>query len=81
MASIRKRGNRWQVRVNRRGFPAESRTFPTKTEAVHWSQIIESEMNKGLYISRTEAERTTFGEVLDRYIKELEFRVSGVKKS
>ena len=71
MASIRKRGNRWQVRVNRRGFPAESRTFPTKTEAVHWSQIIESEMNKGLYISRTEAERTTFGEVLDRYIKEV----------
>jgi integrase len=71
MASIRKRGNVWQARVSRKGFPAESKTFLTKTDAVRWSQVIESEMNRGLYISRSEAERTTFEEALDRYMKEV----------
>ena len=71
MASILRTGNRWQARVRRKGYPTETKTFATKTEALHWSQIIESDMNKGLYISRTGAERTTFIEILDRYMQEV----------
>lgn len=71
MASIRKRGSSWQVRVTRRGFPAEVKTFSSKAEAERWARSLESEMDKGGYVSRTEAERVTFAEILDRYMTEV----------
>ncbi len=33
MASIRKHGRSWQVRVRRHGFPIEIKTFSSKAEA------------------------------------------------
>lgn len=71
MASIRKRGNSWQVRVNRRGFPAEVQSFANKIDADRWARSTESEMDKGRYVSRTKAERVTLAEVIDRYIAEV----------
>ncbi|MFT5503249.1 MAG: hypothetical protein ACI8XC_000959 [Gammaproteobacteria bacterium] len=46
MATISKRGQVRQARVLRKGFPAEFKTFSTKTEAVRWSQVLECEMNR-----------------------------------
>jgi len=69
MASIRKRGDVWQARVRRSGYPDEGKSFPTKAEAEAWARTIESEMDRGQFVSRWEAERTTFGEVIQRYIK------------
>lgn len=77
MASITKRGSQWQARVRRKGYPTETKTFPSRSEAIQWAQIIESEMNRGLFVSRSEAERTTFVEILDRYMRE----VSPTKRS
>jgi integrase len=71
MASILKRGRQWQARVRRKGYPTETKTFLTKTEALCWTQTIESEMNRSVYVSLSEAERTTFGEILDRYMLEV----------
>lgn len=71
MASIRKRGSSWQARVTRKGFPAEVQTFSSKAEADRWVRAVESEMDKGGYISRTEAERVTLSEILDRYMVEV----------
>jgi len=71
MASIRKRGNNWQVRVNRKGYPAETKTFSLKVNAERWARLLESDMDKGSYISRTDAERVTLSEILDRYIEEV----------
>lgn len=71
MASIRKRGSTWQARVTRKGFPAEVQSFKTKSDAERWARSLESEMDKGGYISRTDAERTTLAEVLDRYKTEV----------
>jgi integrase len=71
MASIRKRGSRWQARINRKGFPTEVKSFTTLQEAEQWSRALESEMDKGAFISRTSAEKTTFKEVLDLYMREV----------
>src|SRR5690554_4177596 len=72
MASITKRGpNQFQAQIRRKGYPNQQRTFETKREAEAWATAIESEMHRGVFVDRSEAERTTFGEVLDRYAREV----------
>lgn len=69
MASIRKRGDGWQVRVRQRGYPDEVKTFPTKSEAESWARSIEVKMDRGQFVSRSESEQTTFGDVVRRYME------------
>ncbi len=72
MATIRKRGEyQWEAQIRKKGFPNQTKTFNTKPEAEAWAAVIESEMVRGVFISRAEAERTTLGEVIDRYISEV----------
>jgi integrase len=71
MASIRKRGlYQWEVRIRKKGQSTTCKTFETRADAERWAREIESEMDRGIYISRGEAESTTLGEALDRYIDE-----------
>lgn len=67
MASIRKRGNAWQARVIRKGFPDESATFKTKAEALEWSRDVEASMDAGRYRRTKEAEETLLCDLLKRY--------------
>jgi hypothetical protein len=55
VASIRERGKFWEVRVRREG-QTLSRSFATKEDA--WAVIIESEIERGVFIDRKEAEKT-----------------------
>lgn len=72
MASINKRGPyQWQVKIRRKGFPVQSKTFETEEDAKKWARLIESEMDRGIFVSQAEAERTTLKEALDRYRKEI----------
>jgi integrase len=72
MATIRKRGDyQWQAIIRRRGYPEQSNTFNTKAEALAWTNAIESEMARGVFLSRSEGERTTLTEALDRYWSEV----------
>ncbi|MHB1494366.1 MAG: site-specific integrase [Acidithiobacillus sp.] len=72
MATFQNRGNRqWRAMIRRKGQPAQSKTFDTKTEAEQWARLIESEMDRGIFVSRTEAENTTLHEALDRYLQEV----------
>lgn len=71
MASIQKRENGYQAQVRRRGYPQVSRLFASKRDAEAWSRQIESEMDRGLYLDRTNADRTTVGELLQRYKAEV----------
>ncbi|HYS62614.1 MAG TPA: hypothetical protein VEN30_02165, partial [Paraburkholderia sp.] len=67
MPTIRKRGQyQWEAQVRRRGYPAQSKTFTTKAEADAWASMIESEMSRGVWVSRNEAEATTLYEALKR---------------
>jgi len=71
MASISRRGDGWQVRVRRKGFPLEVKTFTTRQDAERWARSVELEMDRGSYVSRCEAESTTLGDVLERYITDI----------
>ncbi|OTP68147.1 site-specific integrase [Caballeronia sordidicola] len=72
MPTIRKRGHyQWEAQVRRRGYPAQSKTFNTKAEGEAWAGMIESEMSRGVWVSRSEAEATTLYEALQRYEKEI----------
>lgn len=72
MATIRKRGPyQWEAQIRRRGYPAQSKTFNTKSEAEAWANMIESEMSRGVWLSRGEAESTTLREALERYLVEI----------
>lgn len=61
----------WQVRIRKRGFPAQVKTFRTRSEAEAWATVTESEMVRGVWQNRTEAERTTVADLLDRYAEEV----------
>ncbi|MBU9146307.1 site-specific integrase [Burkholderia multivorans] len=72
MATITKRGPyQWRAQVRRHGYPAQSKTFNTKAEAEAWAKMIESEMARGVWVSRSEAEATTLYEALRRYQEEV----------
>jgi integrase len=71
MASIRQRSGRWQARVIRKGFQPETKTFNSRDEALKWSRAMEAEMDRGVFVSIREAERTTLADLLDRYAKEV----------
>jgi len=69
MAGIRKRGPyQWEARIRKKGMPVTCKTFEIKAEAEKWAREIESEMDRGLYISRSEAEGATLKDALGRYI-------------
>jgi len=71
MASIKKRGRyQWQARVRRKGWPVQIKTFDSKADAQAWAREVESEMDRGVWVSRSEAENTTLQEALERYEEE-----------
>lgn len=78
MASIRKRGPyQWQVKIQRKGWEPQSKTFESEEDAKKWARMIEGEMDRGIFVSRVEAEKTTLAEALKRYKKEITPRKKG----
>ena len=71
MATIRQRGRYWEAQIRRRGWPSLSRSFDTKATAEAWARRAESEMDRGVFVDRTEAERNTFDDLLKRYAEEI----------
>jgi len=61
----------YRARIRRRGFPPQTKTFETKGEAEAWERMILSEMDRGVFVSRATAERTTLFECLERYAEEI----------
>lgn len=78
MASFRQRNNKWQARVQRDGYPDQTKTFETRAEAEKWARSLESEMDKGQFVNVSEAQRTTLGDVIARYLIEVTPSMKGV---
>ena len=71
MATLRKRNNgHWQARV-RKASQTITKTFIHKVDAEHWARQVEVEIQKGGYTNLVLAERTTFAEIIERYITEV----------
>lgn len=72
MSVIRKRGDyQYQAVVRRKGYPDQSKTFISYRDAQAWAATVESEMLRGVFVSRVESERTTLKELIDRYVIEI----------
>lgn len=75
MAAIQKRGNVFRVRIIRKGYQSQSKTFSTRIEAVKWARKIETEIDQGVIKpSKTLAncmldKQLSFGEAAEHYIK------------
>ena len=71
MATFRNRSGKWQARVQIQGHSAISKTFINKADAERWAKQVEVEIQKGSYTNLVLAERTTFAEIIERYIGEV----------
>jgi hypothetical protein len=79
MATIRKRGDgQWHVQIRRRGWPVVTTTKRSKREAEAYVRDIEGEMDRGTFVDRSAAERTTLRDILERYRQEVTDKRPGV---
>lgn len=68
MATLTQRASGWwQAKVRKRGFPAESKSFRTKTEAEAWALQVEASMAQGGFVSSSLAERTTLKDLAKQF--------------
>lgn len=71
MATIEKRGKYWRAKVRRQGFPEQTKSFDTRSHAEIWARDVEREMDRGFFLDRSEAERNTLGDLIERYVLEI----------
>ncbi|MVT37910.1 tyrosine-type recombinase/integrase [Acidovorax citrulli] len=63
--------HQWHAQIRKRGYPSQTRTFTTRADAERWATIVESEMERGMFVSRTEAEATLVSDAVERYRREV----------
>jgi integrase len=68
MAAIVQRGEKWQAKVRREGYPSTSKTFLRKSDAEAWARAQEAEMDRGAWRDRSSADSTTLYKLLERYL-------------
>ena len=71
MATFRNRNRKWQARVRRQGYQAITKSSITLQDAEKWARQTEVELDKNTYCNTTLAEKTTFKELIERYIGEV----------
>ena len=72
MAAFRHYANgRWATIVRRKGSHPQCKVFATHSDAKRWANQIESAIDRGVFVDRTECERTTVADLIDRYLWEV----------
>lgn len=72
MATFYRRGPyQWEATIRRKGFPPERKTFDTRRDAEDWAREVERAMRLGQYVPMGKSERVLFGELIDRYAREI----------
>ncbi|SAK41033.1 phage integrase family protein [Caballeronia fortuita] len=69
MATINNRGpHQWQATVRRKGYPSQSETHRTKTQAEAWARRIEAQMDAGTFRDRRVIAGVTLSDALEEYL-------------
>ena len=71
MASITKRCDKYRALVRITGQRSLSKTFSLKADAQAWAKLIESQIERGLFLDHSEAQQTTLAKLLERYEEEI----------
>lgn len=70
MATISKRGEfQFQAIIRRRGYPSQTKTFESRTDAERWVREVEAKMDTGYFQDRREVEQTTLHQALQKYVE------------
>ena len=60
MATISRRKAGYQAQIRRTGYPTRSKCFTALRDAEAWARQIEHELDRGLFLDRTEADKQTY---------------------
>jgi integrase len=72
MPTIRRRGDNWQAQVRRVGYPALSKSFTAKADALAWARDKERSIDRAeLPTDTKEMKRLTVADLLKRYEQEI----------
>ncbi|MER8484248.1 site-specific integrase [Mesorhizobium sp. M1322] len=72
MATIRKRGTKWQVQIRRQGFPTISRSFLKKGDAAEWARHWEAKADRNeLPANAKVLDSISLGQLVERYRDEV----------
>ena len=77
MASIRKRNDRWEVRVRRTGQPTQTKTFTLKSDALIWARECELNVEQGHLTSKAAKLSLSLEEAVNRFLKEVSIHHKG----
>jgi integrase len=69
MASVRKHGDKWQARVQRKDQPSIAKSFNNKTDALRWARNVESQLDLGTLAPKQTVPRLM--PIVDRYVEEV----------
>lgn len=72
MASIIKVGVKWRAQVRRKGFPAQTKTFSTKTLALQWAKTLEGDAEQLSAGQIPRGPEWTVAKMIERYEEEIE---------
>lgn len=67
MATITRRKTGWQAKVRIKGYPAQTRTFPSRREAESWALAAEADMRRDRYLDPAHAQRTLLKDVIESF--------------
>ena len=70
MATIRKRGGKYQARIQRLGFPQQSKTFDNRNDAERWARSVERQIDLGAFAPQP-ASNLRLSDLLARYRTEV----------
>ena len=78
MATIRKRGSRWQAQVRRSGHRGISRSFVLRKDAIAWAREMEVRADRSEFpVDTTELNRLTLADIVLRYRDTVSIRKRG----
>ncbi len=69
MASVRKHGDKWQARVQRKDQPSVAKSFGSKADALKWARSVESQLDLGVLAPKQTMPRLM--SMVDRYVEEV----------
>ena len=69
MASVRKHGDKWQARVQRKDQVSVAKSFSSKSDALKWARNVESQLDMGVLAPKEAMPRLM--PIVDRYVEEV----------
>ncbi len=81
MATIRKHGNKWQVRIRRAGLRPLSKSFALHKDAMEWGRQMEVQADRhDLPADPRALQQITLGELVERYRDTVSIKKRGYEK-